>query len=70
MSDYRECESRDTCDDARARVAELEAALRPFADGYRKIKQMGPIPHGLGYYNAYTMQDLARAAEMLPPGSQ
>jgi hypothetical protein len=51
---------------AEARVAELEEALRPFADGHRKIERMLPIPHGLGYHGAFTMQDLARAAELVP----
>lgn len=46
--------------------AGTQAALRPFADGYRKIQRMYSIPHGIGYHNTFTMQDLARAAELVP----
>mgnify|MGYP000935181582 CR=1 FL=1 len=54
------------------RVRELEAALRPFADSYRDVRH-GPLgKHMQEQYFAsmtvskFTVQDLARAADLIP----
>lgn len=57
--------------EARAnRVAELEAALRPFADAYRFIQPMGAMRReyeaSMTCTGKFTVQDLARAAELVP----
>jgi hypothetical protein len=51
------------------RVAELEAALRPFAEAYRYTQQMGSMRHeyetSMCCTGKVTPQDLHRAAELI-----
>lgn len=53
------------------RVAVLEAALRPFAEAYRFIQPMGAMRReyeaSMACTGKFTAQDLARAAELIPP---
>lgn len=54
------------------RIAELEAALRPFGDAYRYTRQMGEFMRNqyvasMTVTKTFTVQDLHRAAELTEP---
>jgi len=56
----------------RARTAELEAALRPFGDAYRYTRKQGDFVRrqfetSMICTKKFTVQDLARAAELVEP---
>lgn len=54
--------------DLEARIADLEAALRPFGDAYRFIQQMGSMRReyeaSMTCTGKFTVADLHRAAEL------
>lgn len=60
-------DAQKVCEQA-ARIAELEAALRPFGDAYRFTRQMGAMCReyeaSMTCTGKFTVQDLARAAEL------
>lgn len=59
---------QSTIDRKDKRIAELEAALRPFADGYRYAKQVGRsdiLTNSWASGGRATLQDFHRAAELV-----